>query len=263
MRLTAMLVVFLAFTMGARAAQPQQSQSQPPASSSTPPQTESIETVSPSAVIPRPATPDTSSVDPAQVKALLHQLWLAEFRINDLLTEVHPERWKLSEEARSSFGQTLATLREQLTALEGWRSQLDNRPDSIYLGFMTYSAINATLPRLDAVTRSITQRENASLGAQFSQAGNQLFDTQQSLQPYLAALLQNQDEILVANRNNLAACQSQLSFAMRGRVAPAAPMKNVLPEFKGSRVRRNKAAAGPAASPRQSQPTSAPPPKKP
>ncbi len=34
------------------------------------------------------------------MKELSHKLWLAEFRINDLLTEVHPERWKLSEVAR-------------------------------------------------------------------------------------------------------------------------------------------------------------------
>lgn len=199
----------------------------------------------------------------AQVKELSHKIWLAEYRINDLLTEVHPERWKLAEVARNSFTQTLATLREQLTAMESWRGQLDDRPDSIYLGYRTYAAINAILPRLDAVTRSITQRENASLGAQFSQAGNQLFDLQQTLQPYLAYLLHNQDEVVLATQNNLAACQNQLSFAMRGKTAPAKPMTNILPEFKGSRRKRNAAASNQSTAPGKASSPAPPAPKKP
>ena len=260
MRSIAILVALICIPAGA--GQAQQPQGQPPASSSTP-ETETVDVTRPgrtSAPTPGGAENATSA---AQVKELSHKLWLAEFRINDLLTEVHPERWKLSEVARGSFNQTLATLREQLKATDGWRVQLDDRPDSIYLGFMTYAAINAALPRLDAVTRSITQRENASLGAQFSQAGNQLFDLQQALQPHLAALLQNQDEILLATQNNVAACQNQLSFAMRGKTAPAKPMRNVLPEFKGRRVKRSRDAAGQTTAPRQASPATAPPPKKP
>ena len=258
MRSIAILVALI--WIPARAGQAQQPQGQPPASSSTP-ETETVDGARPvQTTVPASAENATTA---AQVKELSRKLWLAEFRINDLLTEVHPERWKLSEVARGSFNQTLAALRQQITALDGWRVQLEERPDSIYLGFMTYAAINAALPRLDAVTRSITQRENASLGAQFSQAGNQLFDLQQALQPHLAALLHNQDEILLATQNNVAACQNQLSLAMRGKTAPAKPMKNVLPEFKGWRVRRSKDTAGQTATPQQAIPPTAPPPKKP
>jgi len=209
------------------------------------------------------ATTAETPLTAALVKELSHKIWLAEYRINDLLTEVHPDRWKLADVARNSFSQTLATLREQLTALDSWRSQLDDRPDSIYLGYMTYAAINAILPRLDAVTRSITQRENASLGAQFSQAGNQLFDLQQTFQPYLAYLLHNQDEVLLATQNNLAACQNQLSFAMRGKTAPAKPMTNILPEFKGGRRKRNAAATSQSTVPGNATSPAPPVPKKP
>ena len=258
MRSIAILVALICIPT--RAGQAQQPQGQPPASSSTP-ETETVDGARPvQTTVPASAENATTA---AQVKELSRKLWLAEFRINDLLTEVHPERWKLSEVARGSFNQTLAALRQQITALDGWRVQLEERPDSIYLGFMTYAAINAALPRLDAVTRSITQRENASLGAQFSQAGNQLFDLQQALQPHLAALLHNQDEILLATQSNVAACQNQLSLAMRGKTAPAKPMKNVLPEFKGWRVRRSKDTAGQTATPQQAIPPTAPPPKKP
>jgi len=255
------IAIFVALIcIPARAGHAQQPQDRPAAPSSTP-ETETVDVARPGQAS-APATTEAATTA-AQLKELSHKLWLAEFRINDLLTEVHPERWKLSEVASGSFNQTLAALREQLKALDAWRVQLEARPDSIYLGFTTYAAINAALPRLDAVSRIITQRENASLGAQFSQAGNQLFDLQQALQPHLAALLQNQDEILLATQNNVAACQNQLSLAMRGRTAPAKPMKNVLPEFKGRRVKRTPAPAGQTASPGKATPPTAQPLKKP
>jgi len=174
-------------------------------------------------------------LEPAQVKELLHKLWLAQYRINDLLTEVHPERWKLPDPTRQSFNEVLAALRQQLGALEEWRGQFDARPDSAHLGYETYRAIGGVLPRLDGVARSITRHENPSLGAQFSQAGNQLFDLQQTLGLYLGSLLHGQDQILLATQSNLATCQNQLSAAMRSHGEPVKPMKNVLPEFKGRR----------------------------
>jgi hypothetical protein len=190
-------------------------------------------------------------LEPAQVKALLHRMWLTEFRINDLLSQVRAEKWKISDPTRQSFNQTLETLRKQLEALEEWRAQFDKRPESMYFGYKAYAAINAVLPRLDGVARSVSQFENASLGAQYSQAGNQLFDQQQALEPYLSYLLRSQDGLLLASENNLAACQHELGYAMRGRTQPATPMKNVLPEFKGWRVRRAKEAAAGNAKPGQ------------
>jgi len=180
-----------------------------------------------------PAKGEGEYLEPAELKALLHKLWLAEFRINDLLTEVHPEKWKMSEQARNSFNGTLENLRKTLASQEGWRSQFENRPESIYLGYETFIAIIAALPRLDGVGRAVSQFENHSLGAQYSQAGNQLFDLQQALQPYLEYLLRNQDQLLTAAQGNLASCQDQLGFAMRGRMGPAKSIKNYIPEIKG------------------------------
>jgi len=208
----------------------------PPASADSPaPQSQEV---SSPGTLPAPeqaAAGEPGYLEPALVKSLLQKVWLAEYRVNDLFTEVRPERWKLSEAARNSFSQMLATLRGQMTTLEQWRGQFDQRPDSSYLGYETSAAIGAVLPRLEGVARSVTQHENPSLGAQFSQAGNQLFDLQQALQPYLSYLLRNHDQLMFALQSNLAACQNDLSYAMRGRAEPAKPMKNVLPEFKGRR----------------------------
>ena len=172
-------------------------------------------------------------LEPEQVKALLHKLWLVEYRTNDLLTDLHPERWKITDDVRHSFNEALDNLRKALAIQEDWRAQFEKRPDSLYLDYQTFMSMTAVLPRLDAVARGVSQYENRSLGAQYTQAENQLFDLQQTLEPAIEYQLQNQDQLLQAAQTNLASCQSQLGFAMRPRTEPAAPMKNYLPEIKG------------------------------
>jgi hypothetical protein len=230
MRWTAVLFVLLGISVRAAAQQPAQVPPQ-----TTPDQALETETVQSSQPAPAALPGGEGFMEPAQVKEILHKLWLAEYRLNDLLTQVQPERWKLDDSARRSFQQTFETLRSELKALEEWRSQLDVRPDSMYLGYMMHASIDAVLPRLDAVTRMISTHENTSLGAQFSQAGNRLFDLQQAVQPYLLYLLRNQDQLLRAAQGNLASCQNELSYAMRGRTEHVTPMKNIRPDFKGRR----------------------------
>jgi hypothetical protein len=181
---------------------------------------------------------DPGFMEPVQVKALAHKIWIAEYRINDLLTQVHPEKWKTSEVTHNSFNQTLENLHKALEGLEEWRAQFEKRPDSPYFGFQTYAAANAALPRLDGVARAVSQFENPSLGAQYSQAGNQLFDLQQSLQPYIAYLLRNPDQALYVAQTNLAGCQNELGNALRGQGGPAKPLKNTFVEFYPKRPRK-------------------------
>ncbi len=196
---------------------------------------------------------DAGYLEPAQVKDLLHKIWLAEYRINDLLTEVHQDRWKVAEAGRASFTQTLETLRKELAALEGWRTQFGERTDSLYLGFETYAAMNAVLPRLDGVARGIAEHENTSLAAQYTQAENCLFDLQQTLEPYLGFLLRNQDQMLLAVQTNLAGCQKQLGFAMQGTAGRVKVIGNTPPvrqRTRRSRVARSKSKRGAVNSPR-------------
>jgi hypothetical protein len=174
-------------------------------------------------------------MEAGQVKALAHKIWIAQYRINDLMTQVHPEKWKISDATRNSFNQTLENLRRGLEGLEEWRAQFEKRPDSMYFGFQTYAAINAALPRLDGVARAASQFENPSLGAQYSQAGNQLFDLQQALQPYVAYLLRNPDQLLYVAQTNLAGCQNTLGNVLRGQGGSAKPLKNTFVKFHGRR----------------------------
>jgi hypothetical protein len=179
------------------------------------------------------------------LKVLTHKIWLAQFRLTDLLAQVHPERWKMPPEARQSFNQSLDSLRKSMAAEEAWRLQLDARPDSLYLGFQMYMAISAVLPRVDGVAHSVARYENPSFGGQYTQAANQLFDLQQLIEPHLAYLLKNQDNVLLIAQTNLAACQNELNFAEHNKEGHATPMKNIAPEFKGRR--RTARAAAPTA----------------
>ena len=176
----------------------------------------------------QPATDikQTGSLSAADVKALLTKVRFAEYRIKDLLTDVRPERWKMAEATLESFNQTLRTLRAQVETVGEWRAQFEKRTDSLYLGFQTYAAINSVLPRLDGVTRSIGEHETPGYAAQFSRAEDQLFDLQQTIGGYVSSLLHNQDQLLLGFENNVAACQQNLSAAMRGKATRATRMKN-------------------------------------
>ena len=218
---------------------------QQPAKDQTPPKQAAgaqAGSLPPTETIPAPQPAQTSKpvndpgfMEPVQVKALAHKIWMAEYRITDLLTQVHAEKWKTSNVTRNSFNQTLENLHKALEGLEEWRAQFEKRPDSMYFGFQTYAEMNAALPRLDGVARAVSQFQNPSLGAQYSQAGNQLFDLQQALQPYLAYLLRNPDQLLYVAQTNLAGCQNELGSALRGQGGPAKPLKNTFVEFHGRR----------------------------
>ena len=201
------------------------------------PPSEDVQTETIEAPGQTPALPSEQSaaghLEPQQVKALLHRMYLAQFRLNDLLAQVHPDNWKMQPAARESFKESMETLRKAIAAEEDWRSQFDARPDSLYLGFQTYVAISAVLPRIDGVAHSVSHYENPSFGAQYSQAGNQLFDLQQLIEPHLSYLLKNQDNAQVTAQTNLASCERELNFAERNKQGPATPMKNIAPEFKG------------------------------
>ena len=60
-----------------------------------------------------------------------------------------------------------------------------------------------------------------------------VFDLQQMIEPHLAYLLKNQDNVLLIAQTNLASCQNELNFAEHDKEGRATPMKNIAPVFKG------------------------------
>ncbi|HLY59354.1 MAG TPA: hypothetical protein VKV95_01165 [Terriglobia bacterium] len=218
-------------------AQPPAAEAQPPAAGQNPPQATPSQDIPTQKIEAPPANPAqpatlsnvTGSIPPAEMQDLLKKVRFAEYRINDLLTDVRPERWKIPDATLESFRQTLKTLHEQVTALEQWRGQFEQRTDSLYLGFQTYSTINQVLPRLNGVAQSVGEHETAGYAAQFSKVWDQLFDLQQSIGRHVSSLMQSQDQVLADYTNNMAECQQRLSVAMRGQGGRAAYTRNSQP----------------------------------
>jgi hypothetical protein len=174
----------------------------------------------------------------AQVEALMDQVRFAGYRIHDLLADMHPEHWKMPAPAQVSFQVTLNALRQQMKSLQAWRAQFQKRPDSMYLGYEVFAAINAALPRLDGVARTVATAYNPSYGVQFDEVAGRLFDLQQNLGGYLGFLLRGQDQVITALENNVASCQSELGEAMRGRTGRARGVRNARPIRPYRRARR-------------------------
>lgn len=188
---------------------------------------------------PPAANPSTGRMSAAQVEALMQKVKFAGYRINDLLVDVHPEQWKkLPPTAVTSFQASLAALHEQMKSLKAWREQFQKRPQSVYLGYEVFAAINAVLPRLEGVARTVGKSYNASYGAQFDEVAGHLFDLQQHLGGYLGFLLRDQDQVITALENNVASCQRELGEAMRGRSPRARGVRNARPIRPYRRTRR-------------------------
>jgi hypothetical protein len=231
------VLVFVVLVGGLGSAAAQTSRVQPPSHPNAPADQDlQTEKVYAPGQIPASTTASaapTGYLDPTQLRALTHKIWLAQFHLTDLLSQVQPATWRTGDSTRMSFNQSLDSLRKAISSEESWRNQFDSRPDSLYLGFETYMAIGAVLPRVDGVAKGVAHYENASFGGQFTQAANQLFDLQQVLAPHLEYLLKNQDNGMLVIQNNLASCQRELSYAEHGKEGHATPMKNIVPEFKG------------------------------
>ncbi len=179
--------------------------------------------------LPIPMVKEPGFMDSPDVLALLNQVRLAEFHVNDLLADVHPERWKVPEAMRASVGNSVADLRSQMNAMQAWRAELGKRPTSAYLAFETYQGLSALPPRLDALARLVSENKSPSFGAEYAAAGNRFLDAAETLGLYIGYLLRNQDQIVVVMEGNLSTCQRELGEAMHGRGPKATPIPNARP----------------------------------
>jgi hypothetical protein len=230
-------------SLRAAAAQPAEStatsnqQPSKPGEASAALQTERIE--APAAAPPPATTTENpeSLMRVYQAKLLLHKLYVATVRLNDLLGLVHTERWKQPHALRDAVKQRLDALRNRITSLDALRKQFEDEPDDAYLGFQTYVAIVPVIEDLRNVIPDVVQFESPAAGADFTQPAQWLGETQHDLQPYLNFILQNREQAIHGYQADLAACQNTLNYALRPKAA--APMPNIMPILKGVRhVRR-------------------------
>jgi hypothetical protein len=187
---------------------------------------------------PRSMANQPGYMEPAQAHQLLIKLWQAEARVRDLATQIHPEQPKMPPAELAGFRSNLEMLQRSLTSLEQSRQMFDSRVDSEYLGFQTYAGISEILSSLERLTTIISRYNNTSLEGELHQSWNDLLTMRQSLKPYLSFLLRNHDQIFVTMETNLAGCQNELGYKNYKANGSPRNMRNVLPEFKGRRVRK-------------------------
>ena len=248
MRFFALLIALGLLTPCASAAQTAGQQANKPeagAAASEQIQTEKIKVPEYLQAPPHSMANQPGYMEPAQTHALLSKLWQAEARVKDLLTQVHPERMKMPAAALARFNSNLDVLRHNLDALEKSREQFDGKVDSEYLGFETYAGISQVLPALERLTATVSRYHNLSLEGEFNQAWNNMLTMQQSLKPYLSFLLRNHDQIFLTMETNLYGCQNQLGYKDYKANGSAKYMRNILPDFKGRRVHKNKTESNP------------------
>ncbi|HEV2494406.1 MAG TPA: hypothetical protein VG204_15175 [Terriglobia bacterium] len=229
-----------------RASAPQVARGQPSGQTSAQtaalPQTENI------AAPPSPPPPATTAIEVGyltsdQVKVLLHRIYVAAFRLNDLLTQVQPGRWKVPEPVRDHFNLRVAKLRSDLKALDAARAQFSEQTDSPYLGYQTTEAIPLVISDLKDVDQDLTLFEGRGLSSQFAGPGQWLEESRQALKAYLEFMMRNWNQVTRTYEANLAACQNTLNYAMYGHAAAARPMEPVrfVRPLQSARIRRKEA----------------------
>jgi hypothetical protein len=178
-----------------------------------------------------------------QVKVLLHRIYVAAFRLNDLLTQVQPGRWKVPEPVRDHFNLSVGKLKSDLKTLDASRTQFSQQTDSPYLGYQTAEAIPVVLSDLSDVERDLAQFGGRGLGGQFSQPAQWLDESHQALKAYVEFMLRNWSQVTRTYEANLAACQNTLNYAMYGHTAAAQPMEPVrfVRPLQSARIRRKEA----------------------
>jgi hypothetical protein len=219
-------------------------QGQPPSRETAGPAPET-EKITPPPAPPPPATTvlEVGHMTPEQVKALLHRIYVASFRLNDLLAQVQPGRWRVPQPVRDHFNLSVARFQADLKALEARRSEFSEQTEDPYLGYKTYEAISPVIADLEPVDRDITQFEGRALIAQLDQPVQWLNDSRQALQTYLDFMVRNRNQVVRTYEANLATCQNTLNYAMRSQTVPARPMEPVrfVRPLQSARIRRKEA----------------------
>jgi len=164
---------------------------------------------------------------------VLYKAYIPAFRLQDLLSQEHPDQWRAPQADRTAFQDSAKTLSDRIAELEKWRDQLDSHPSSLEAAFEAYVSLGKLVGPADAVGRLVGQYGDPKAGAEYGQRAEQVEESRDQLEPYLDYLLRHHDHTTGAIERDFVTCENQLSYAMRPAVQRAAAMKNINPVFQG------------------------------
>jgi hypothetical protein len=223
------------------------------------------EVIKPSAAQPplTVAAPEKSPLNNEQLKTLLYQAYVPAFRLKDLLSQEHPDAWKIPAAERTLYNDSAQALEKRLADLASWRDQLEAHPESLDAAFETYAALGKISEPAGIVGHMVGQYGDPKDGSEYAEKARQVAEFRDQIEPYVGYLLRRHDEAIGTVERNFVRCETELTSVMRPTTVAAEPMKNVLPVFKGrghsvTRGSTHKAASHPSktAKPASSKPAS-------
>jgi hypothetical protein len=147
-----------------------------------------------------PSSGESGQIGADQPRSILRQIYLAAFRLQDLLTLLKPDLWHLDDAARKEYDQQLDKVRSDLKAVEDAQNQYANQPQNGELGNQTNSAVSTLLASAGDLLNPTSQHLTSAELSPYMQAVEQLSKQQQSLTTYLAYVTQeSQRQVAAAN----------------------------------------------------------------
>jgi hypothetical protein len=170
---------------------------------------------------------------PAQVKAILAQIYSSVFRIRDLLSQEHPASWKATSSERTVGGMARSTLLSRAGRIENWRALFSEHTDNMYYGFQVYRTVENLFQPLDVFRRSVAAHESTALAGDYARRSADLQNNLDQLTPYIGFILEHESNGIALYQADLANCQTKLGYAMHGLLPAPTAMRDVLPVFQG------------------------------
>jgi hypothetical protein len=193
------------------------------------------EVIKPSAAQPpiTVAAPEKSPLNNEQLKTLLYQAYVPAFRLKDMLSQEHPDTWKIPAAERTLYNDSAQALEKRLADLASWRDQLEAHPESLDAAFQTYAALGKISEPAGIVGHIVSQYGDPKDGSEYAEKARQVAEFRDQIEPYVGYLLRRHDEAIGTVERNFVRCETELTSVMRPTTVAAEPMKNVLPVFKG------------------------------
>ncbi len=182
------------------------------------------------------------AVTPEQMKDVAHEIYVATYRVKDLLNLVNPADWKTSEALRGSSQTQIEQLRSVLKSLESSRADLSQSTGSLPIIFATYKGMTAVIEGVNKLADALLQYQSGDVATQFRQTTVWLTKSQGTLEGYFEQMLKRQSGSVQNYETDLASCQTTLNYSMYSHSVPAVTMPNIMPVLQGRRVRAKKAA---------------------
>jgi hypothetical protein len=135
-----------------------------------------------------------STAPESQVQHELLNLYLADARVQDLLTTLKPASWKMTDADRSTLDRNITEVQTQLRAVEKWRYQLLYHPQDTNAAKSLLGTLAALISNVQIVRAGVTKYQNKAAAAPIEQSVMDLGKLSDELGDSMAKVFPNEFE---------------------------------------------------------------------